>query len=363
MKSVIVDSQTADVYEELIERCPNALMYHSLRYRNVLKKTVSGIQDRYMLAVDGSGNALGAIPAFVKGGACGPILNSLPFFGSHGGVVQPGADEEVCRFLLGELDGYARENGIVSMTIITPPMDPLVALYEEVFVGDLADQRISLINHLPITAKDVEQDLLSSYAGVRRRGVHRAERAGVVSEIAEPCEETLAFICDVNNQNMKVVGGARKEVAFYEAVVDSMIRGVDYQVYRARIDGVTVAALLVLKNNNMAEYFVPALLLEYKQCEPLVGLVHFALADATRQGCKYWNWGGTGQSMQGVYDFKKRWGAVEGRYYYHTRLYGKGGAGLLRQRPEFLLQEYPYFYALPFKELSVFRDKENIQWG
>ena len=113
----------------------------------------------------------------------------------------------------------------------------------------------------------------------------------------------------------------------------------------------TVAALLVFFYNGIAEYYMPAIQEEYRAEQPLSGLILAAMKDAVAKRCRWWNWGGTGLSLDGVYHFKSRWGTQDMNYWYHTKFH-VDAAGPKALSKEELLREYPYYFVLPFSALA-----------
>ncbi len=92
---VKLDQESERSYEELLEQCSSAMLYHSLGYRRFLKSFLPSAEDWYLLAFEGA-QLLGALPTFIVNGPLGPALNSLPFFGSHGSIVlHPKAEPSV----------------------------------------------------------------------------------------------------------------------------------------------------------------------------------------------------------------------------------------------------------------------------
>ena len=136
---------------------------------------------------------------------------------------------------------------------------------------------------------------------------------------------------------------------FFTAVRDILIYDKEYRVYVAEREGRAVAALLVTYFNKTVDYLIPALDVDYRNYQPMNLLIYEAMKDASQKGCRYWNWGGTAASANGVYHFKKRWGSEECQYYYYTRVY-KDISKVLALSEEALLKEYPYFYIFPFSE-------------
>ena len=73
------------------------------------------------------------------------------------------------------------------------------------------------------------------------------------------------------------------------------------------------------------------------------------MADAAARGFTRWNWGGTWLSQEGVYRFKKKWGASERRYRYFITL---ADASLKRRTAAELAAAYPWYYTLPYDQLA-----------
>ena len=76
----------------------------------------------------------------------------------------------------------------------------------------------------------------------------------------------------------------------------------------AEYENKVIAALLVFLYNQPAEYYTPVILNEYRPLQPMSGLIYQAMQEAITCGMKWWNWGGTWKSQDGVYRFKKSWG-------------------------------------------------------
>ena len=89
-----------------------------------------------------------------------------------------------------------------------------------------------------------------------------------------------------------------------------------------------------------------------REHQPTAAIILRAMQDAQSDGRRIWNWGGTWTSQTGVYRFKKKWGATEKRYSYHT--YVRDDC-VLAQSAEALSAGYPYFFVVPFAALSKVR--------
>jgi lipid II:glycine glycyltransferase (peptidoglycan interpeptide bridge formation enzyme) len=124
--------------------------------------------------------------------------------------------------------------------------------------------------------------------------------------------------------------------------------GRDWDVYVARVDGTVAAALLLFYFGGTVEYFTPAVEVRFRQLQPLAAVLDRALADAAERGLARWNWGGTWLTQTSLHRFKRKWGAEEAEYRYHTQLNDRS---LLEATPEELRERFPHFFVVPFAAL------------
>jgi lipid II:glycine glycyltransferase (peptidoglycan interpeptide bridge formation enzyme) len=116
---------------------------------------------------------------------------------------------------------------------------------------------------------------------------------------------------------MKAINGKEKPFFIFEAIHKIFEINKDYRLYIAEKKGEIAAALLLFYYKDYCEYFTPAINQKFRSEQPLSMLIFYAMQEASLRGCHYWNWGGTWLSQDGVYLFKKRWGAEENLYGYY----------------------------------------------
>lgn len=80
------------------------------------------------------------------------------------------------------------------------------------------------------------------------------------------------------------------------------------------------------------------------------------MKDAIKQEYKYWNWGGTWLTQNGVYQFKKKWGAVERIYNYSTIV---NNQTIFNEEKEIFDEKYYGFYIFNFNRLHEVVDVKN----
>lgn len=333
--------------ETFVRAFPSTMLYASRAWRNLLRDFL-GPEDRSLVALGGDGEIVGFLPAFLKRGPFGPVLNSLPFYGSNGGTIAAEEALPVHEALLAAFAALARSEGCAASTLIASPLAPRADLYERLAGGDFRDERIGQVTFLPPPGAGIAERLMESYHSKTRNMVRKAEKVGIaVRPSVDPSD--MRFLCDVHKENMEVIGGIAKPRRFYDAVEANFAAGRDYLLYVAELSGEPVAALLLFLYHRTVEYFTPVIRSEFRAHQPMSLLVHHAMREAVEAGYRNWNWGGTWLTQGGVYDFKKRWGTSDLPYRYYTRVHDRS---ILNKTKEELLEAYPYYYVVPFGGLA-----------
>ena len=338
-----MDKKWESKYEDFLMNNEKTLLYVSNKYRKLLKQFL-GAKDCYFLAVK-NGEIVGALPAFLKvNSELGNVLNSLPFYGSNGGVIELRGDYYVRKILLAEFYSFAKDNKCISATIITSPFEANIEFYEKETNFTYKDVRIGQITQLPENNGDVSEKIMRMVDGVRRRNIRKAIRNGIVVK-EEFSEEILRFLIKTHTENISSIGGIPKPKEFFELIPKIFDYDREFKIFTAFKDNIPVASLLVFYFNKTVEYFTPAIVKEFRPLQPLSLLIFTAMQEAIKKGYKYWNWGGTWVTQESLYRFKKRWGTEDFPYYYYTKIYDRS---ILNVSEEKLIQEFPYFYVFPF---------------
>jgi hypothetical protein len=319
---------TEPAYREFVARAPGALLYHSLPYRDVLLDHL-GCEEEYLVATDG-GDVRGVLPLMWTGDDGARIYNSLPFYGSHGSVLAD--DDATAAALIAAYDERATAEGTLAATLVA---NPFAERQPPEPVHNRTDERISQVTDLP--AEAVESSA--------RRNVRKAERAGIA--VASDADR-LDVVGAIHRANIEALGGLAKDPEFFAAVPRHFEAGHEYDVYVAQLDEEVVAGLLLFYFNGTVEYFTPAVDHDHRSEQPLALLLDQAMADAAKRGFRRWNWGGTWTTQDGVFRFKRKWGAHEGRYRYYVQV---NDETLLDATPAELRERFGHFYVVPFSAL------------
>jgi len=320
-------------YDQYLIRKNHSLLYYSSKYKDFLKNLL-GCGDEYYVATEGD-EIRGVLPLMYTEIGSNRVYNALPYYGSIGGILADNKDANDA--LVGTYNQIAGDTTTISATVISNP------LAEQKLTGithNFTDYRIS-----QITTLSEKDEILSRIESSARRNVKKALREGVSVEVDN---DRLDRLCEMHQENIKEIGGRPKSERFFSLVSESFLPGDDFNVYVAKLDGVVIAGLLIFYFHKTVEYFTPATDVQYRSVQPLAPILSKAMTDAARRGFVWWNWGGTWESQTGVYRFKKKWAADEGRYFYYTQL---NDDSLLSWTPEDILKTFPNFFVVPFSEL------------
>lgn len=325
-------------YASFVENHEAGLLYYSLSYKALLEE-VLGCDARYWIA-DGGGGIEGVLPVMERDGPYGRVINALPFYGSHGGVL---ASTDRARLrLVKHYESLVKEPGVAAAAMIENPLAPL----ETPPAHDMQDDRIGQMSLFQVD--DASNGLrLRQFDGDVRYDIRKAERDGVTVTIDNGA---MDFVEATHRENMAAIGGRAKSAVFFQAVPRHFAAGRDYNIYVAERKGNRIAALLVFYFARTAEYFTPATLADARPFQPMALILWTAMQDAVARGVMRWNWGGTWRSQTGVNRFKKKWGAEESVYRYFVTL---NNAEILNRSPSELLDAYPDFFVVPFERLKA----------
>lgn len=344
----LLDKSLETQYDDFLLTSSDSLLFASNKYRKFLKEFLNE-QDVYFLAIDQNGAIKGALPTFLKQNKeYGNVLNSLPFYGSNGAVVEFENNNNVRVALVNEFNNFAKANNCVASTLISSPLEPLENFYEKNVNYTCKDSRIGQLSPLPQVVDNIDSTVMQLLDSKMRNLVRKAQKLEI-SVHSEQGEQYLDFLISTHQENLAAIGGLAKPENLFRLVPKHFNYGSDYKIYYAKKDGQLIAALLVFYFNKTVEYYTPVIKAEFRNSQPMSLLIFEAMKEAVANRYKWWNWGGTWASQGGVYHFKSQWGTQDKMYYYYTKIFDET---ILNKTKEQLLEAYPYFFVAPFNMIA-----------
>src|SRR5215471_12637345 len=146
---VLRESEIA-AYGRLIESCRTALLYHTPNYLGFLRSLMPE-NEQILLGAETDKGLVGALPLFAASGPCGRIVNSLPYFGSHGDILVADEFEEksaVANALTNALAILVKDEGFAAINVVAHPIASLIKDQARSIGLEPWDRRISQITEL-----------------------------------------------------------------------------------------------------------------------------------------------------------------------------------------------------------------------
>lgn len=312
-------------YNNFLHESKDCLFYHSLKYRTFLKKIIKYGKPLYLIAIYNN-EIIGIFPLFIlKIKNKYSIINSLPFYGSHGGIIISRnfvQKKKIVDLFAQKLSSIVIDEKCLSLNIIDNPVSPMSNFYERIFKVSASDYRISHMTNLSIE-ENYEKDLLDKFKSTRRNIIRKSFKENFTL-IKENTLDGFRKIHYFHKINQEFKGRNAKPLFVFKALYDIFSPDLDYDIYFAKKNNEIAGGLLIFYYKNFVEYFTPVYNLKYSKSEPLSFLIFSAMKLACKKGIQFWNWGGTWTSDQeGLRLFKKSWGAEEKKYNYYTKIYDK----------------------------------------
>jgi len=327
-----------DLYEDFVSHHDGSLIYYSLKFRNFLCEILNAKYEYYIALKENK--ITGVLPLIYKTGSLGKVINSLPFYGSNGGILAN--DIETKQLLLDFYKTLINKEDVAAATLIENPFDKNYN-YSSLETSE-SDYRIGQLTKIAGQFKTLE-DLMCLFHFKTRNVIRKA----IKSDIRVSIDNTqINFLKKIHNENMLALNGLPKSDLFFENIEKYFDAGIDYNIYIGFYNDVRIAALLVFYYNKTVEYYTPVIDKNFRNLQSLSLIIATAMFDAANKGFEWWNWGGTWTSQKGVYDFKSKWGTIDENYNYHITVNNKNIYNATKQQ---LLNEYNGFYVLPFDKL------------
>lgn len=302
-------------YARFVFDHPAALISYSLTYRDFLVE-VLGCDARYAVAPR-DGNVVDVLPVMSIDGSMGVVLNSLPYFGSNGGVLA--VESEAHAALLRWYSEQARGEEVLTATIVANPL----ASGRPKPPSDVVDLRVGHVTDLT-NGGEPEARVWNAIDGSARRNIKKAERLGTCVSIENTNFDDLGKL---HQRSMRAIGAFIKAPQFFGAVQAHFRPSVDYDLYIGRIEGRPVAVPLTFYCGGSVDYYDP----DDHIAQPMAAVLFAAMVEAAKRGYVRWNWGANWPAHVSLQRFKAKWGGVASEYQYATKI---NDARVLHEKPE-----------------------------
>lgn len=340
MNAEIIQNIDYIEYENFIKNNPSSF-YHSKNHILFLKDLLK--IDPYFIQIKEKNEMMGIMPFFLKKSKHGLVINSLPFFGSYGGIVNK---IDCAKLVLDKLNNFNLENNILSSVIVPNPFLQNESVYENYYSHTFKDQR--LIQCLDLRNKS-ENDLWNSFEQRVRRAVRKSQKLNITVTNPELTDEVIDEFYNMHITEMQSKGGKIKPKKFFQKIKEHFTIHRDYEIFCAKNNEKNISYLLVFYHNNFAEYYIPAYTSESKNTQSTSLLIWTSIKSSINRNMEFYNFGGTWENQPELYRFKRGWNATDLKYNYYINC---DLAKIKEIGIDELSKSFEFFYIVPFNQLS-----------
>lgn len=331
--------------DEIARADERTMIYSSPVFADFLSLALRTEVQTLLARVDGK--AAGTLHYAVSSGPHGRVLNSLPWYGTHGGcTVLPGSPTAVRSSLLRGFRELADGEGVLSSCVVLSPFEEVHReVYVDVLGPAVTDERTGMF--CPLFTD--EDDQMGRMHQKTRNLVKKSLKQGLEVH-DDDSDAAWRFLRETHAQNIGALGGSPKPEHHFSAMREA-IPGENRELLVATKGSTFVAALLVLKFNRTVEYFVPAVSVEHRSTQAMSRLIWEGMRRAAAGGYSWWNWGGTWKSQESLFRFKFRWGSEVFPYSYLINCSNENRRTIVRGAPG-VFAAHEYFYLYPTEALD-----------
>ena len=344
-------------YAALVNRHRRGMLYQDPFWLEMLEATLG--HRPQIMGLRKNGHLRAALPYVVcPNDTYGPVINSLPFFGSMGGLVADLLEKKAPEYptarvwlqmLIAALIEKAQALRTVALNIICMPGDALESAYRALLQPDFEDRRTTYIFDHRSLCTNKGQAYLDRFAGRTRTALRKAMKQPFDVAATSRIEDFDAFY-RTHRSNMSAMDGTPKPQRFYDAIC---ARRHDPRValWVARQKGQFVSGALFFLYRHTVEYYMTALSPAYRSYQPQSLIIYTAMRHFAQNGFTHFNFGGTWPGQEGLQRFKAGWGTVAVPYRYLIKTW-PGIESILAMTPAAIARQYPFFYVVPFDRLG-----------
>jgi len=323
-------------YNELMN-CNSSTFYQSSKHLKFLEQILQ-VNAEFIVARENN-ELIGVMPIFCKKSKLGTVINSLPFFGSYGGIISK--KMEVKKNILNFINEYNRKNNILASVIISNPFESSEIYDKHYEFVDRVERIIQCVN----LNNNSEKNVWEKFEQRVRRSIRKAEKNLVTIEYSEPTKEIVEDFYNYHVENISAKHGSIKPKEFFTCVKENFANSKDYDILTAKYESKPIAYLLVFYFKSHTEYYMPAYDIQNSNLQGSSLLIWESIKKSLAMNMKYYNFGGTHRIQDSVYNFKKGWGTNDFNYNYYIysdldRLEEIGKEDLKRNFKNFYVYNY-----------------------
>jgi hypothetical protein len=331
-----------DTYDYFISKNKKSTFYHSSKHLRFLEEILDS--KAMAILVKDNDELVGVLPFFMKENKYGKVLNSLPFFGSYGGIISERYEAQ--KKILEFLNNFNKENELLSSVVISNPFNRNDEIYDKNYTYHNKEERFIQC----VDLKNKSQDLLWNEFEQRvRRSIRKSQKNLISVSVDDINEQKLERFYQLHKSDMESKSGRPKSPRFFKTLVKYFTQGQDYDILTGLKDSEEIAYLLVFYFSPFTEYYMPAYRSELKNLQSTSLLIWESMKISIERKMEFYNFGGTWKSQNELYMFKKGWNSTDYPYNYYIF---RDLARINEIGLENIKENYENFYVIAYNEIE-----------
>lgn len=327
-------------YDALHQACPDAFVQQSTAWAKVIGDI--GPDEAFFLLCSDGERDVAALPLYLYRHPLGSILNSVPQQGGLGGIfcrsdLRGAAKQAAYDALLTAAVKLAEEQRCLTLSIITNPFDPDVALYDRALAPDLWFE--NFLQFVPLAGA---RPVMSHG---HRQNLNRAARSGLEVRDCRDSAELAAWYA-IHTKRHGEIGAAPYDRRLFEHLFFDLVPRGHARLLLACDGDRIVAGTFFIRHQRVLSTLMISQDSDHAAKRPNFAILDAAMRWAAADGVHVFNWESSA-GKDGVFEFKRQWGSEERIYYYVTRVFC-GRERLLEIGLDRIKQHYGGHYVVPF---------------
>lgn len=327
-------------YDDFINKNNSSTFFHSKNHIIFLEKLLE--LNTFFVTCREKGKLRGIIPFFEKKMKFGTVVNSLPFFGSYGGMI---ADNDVQEKLLEEFNSFNKSNDILSSVIISNPFETNCDVYKKNYEHNIIEDRFTQCTILKNKSENQIWDELEQRV---RWSIRKSQKNQIQISTVNEENSHLKKFYQMHENTIKSKNGKPKPTNLFNKITEIFDPSIDYDIFGAFYNEKAIAYVLVFYFKEFTEYYMPAYDPSFSNLQSTSFLIWKAMQKSLEKKIHFFNFGGTWKDQTSLYLFKRGWGTQDFHYQYYIK------CDLTRIKQiglEEIKKSYENFYVCPYNEI------------
>jgi|GEM_PF-2621576 len=348
IKVELLKKENEDQLTDFINRSEKVLVQQSLEWRDAILDMGTD-EAMYLIAKNSKNEVIGYMPAFFYQNELGNIIQSSPYPASYGGIVSNFdgiAREKIFQAIIFELLKIAKDKKCILVSIFTPPFrENDYELYKKYLSPTYEKEKI--YQYIRLVGSSLNEFNARLGRDIKR-SIKKAEKYSFEIQHSIDEKEMIEWYNESLTERMNAVGGYTLPIEWCLSLLKNVIKKGKGEFFLIKKDKKIIGGGVFVYNNYVIDDYFSTAKTEFLKTGANSYLLYHTIVNAFKRGIKYFNWQSSPENSKGVYNYKSRWGSLEGKNWYLVKVI-EDINHLLKLPLEELKEAYKWHFIFPFE--------------